>query len=121
MKTRSTRLRRIGVIMGAWLTALALSAAGWAQESFPNRPVRVLIPYSAGSVVDVFGRIVAQNMAAQWNASIILEPKSGANGSIATEEAARAAPDGYTWLMVTTFFTASPSLNLALRWDPVRD
>jgi tripartite-type tricarboxylate transporter receptor subunit TctC len=121
MKTRSTRLRRIGVIMGVWLTGFALSGAGSAQESFPNRPVRVLIPYSAGSVVDVFGRIVAQNMAAQWNASIILESKSGANGSIATEEAAHAAPDGYTWLMVTTFFTASPSLNISLRWDPIRD
>jgi tripartite-type tricarboxylate transporter receptor subunit TctC len=121
MKTRTTGVRRIGVVMGAWLTGFALSGAGSAQESFPNRPVRVLIPYSAGSVVDVFGRIVAQKMAAQWNASIILESKSGANGSIATEEAAHAAPDGYTWLMVTTFFTASPSLNISLRWDPVRD
>ena len=83
--------------------------------------MRILIPYSAGSVVDVFGRIVTQNMAAQWNGSIILESKSGANGSIAAEEAARSAPDGYTWLMVTTFFTASPSLNISLRWDPVRD
>jgi tripartite-type tricarboxylate transporter receptor subunit TctC len=60
-------------------------------------------------------------MAEQWNASIILESKSGANGSIAAEEVARAAPDGYTWLMVTTFFTASPSLFVTLRWDPVRD
>jgi tripartite-type tricarboxylate transporter receptor subunit TctC len=121
MKARTTKIWRIGVIMGAWLATLALSGAGSAQESFPNRPVRVVIPYSAGSVVDVFGRIVAQNMAAQWNASIILESKSGANGSIAAEDVARATPDGYTWLMVTTFFTASPSLNISLRWDPVRD
>jgi len=121
MKTRTMTISRIGVVMGTWLTVLASCGVGSAQESFPNRPVRVLIPYSAGSVVDVFGRIVAQNMAAQWNASIILESKSGANGSIATEEAARAAPDGYTWLMVTTFFTASPSLNISLRWNPVRD
>src|SRR5580693_8530463 len=121
MKARTTKIWRIGVIVSAWLTALAVSGTGWAQESFPNRPVRVLIPYSAGSVVDVFGRIVAQNMAAQWNGSIILESKSGANGSIAAEEAARSAPDGYTWLMVTTYFTASPSLNISLRWDPQRD
>jgi len=107
--------------MGAWLIALALTAAGRAQDSFPNRPVRVVNPYSAGSVADVFGRIVTQNMAAQWNASIILESKSGANGSLAAEDVARAAPDGYTWLLVTTFFTTSPSLNLVLRWDPVRD
>jgi tripartite-type tricarboxylate transporter receptor subunit TctC len=121
METRTMKISRIGAIMAAWLTALALSGAGSAQESFPNRPVRVVIPYSAGSVVDVFGRIVTQNMAAQWNASIILESKSGANGSIAAEDVARASPDGYTWLIVTTFFTTSPSLNITLRWDPVRD
>lgn len=112
---------RGGFIVAAWLAALALSGAGSAQESFPNRTVRVVNPYSAGSVADVFGRIVTQNMAAQWNASIILESKSGANGSLAAEDVARAAPDGYTWLLVTTFFTTSPSLNLVLRWDPLRD
>ena len=83
--------------------------------------MRIVIPYSPGSVADVFARIIAQNMAAQWNASIIVESKSGANGSIAAEEVARAAPDGYTWLLVTTFFTASPALDPKLRWDPVRD
>ena len=108
-------------IVAAWLLALGLSGSGSAQESFPNRTVRVVNPYSAGSVADVFGRIVTQNMAAQWNASIILESKSGANGSLAAEDVARAAPDGYTWLLVTTFFTTSPSLNLVLRWDPLRD
>jgi tripartite-type tricarboxylate transporter receptor subunit TctC len=111
---------RVGVIMGAWLT-FAASGAAFAQESFPNRPVRIVIPYSAGSVADVFGRIVAQNMAAQWNGSIILESKSGANGSIAAEEVARAVPDGYTWLLVTAFFAASPSLYANLRWNPLRD
>jgi tripartite-type tricarboxylate transporter receptor subunit TctC len=50
-----------------------------------------------------------------------MESKSGANGSIAAEDVARAEPDGYTWLLVTAFFTSSPSLNLVMRWDPVRD
>ena len=112
---------RIGAALAAGLAVVAASGAGWAQESFPTRPVRLVVPYSPGSVVDVFGRIVAQNMAAQWNGSIIVESKSGANGSIAAEEVARAAPDGYTWLMVTTFFSASPALDAKLRWDPVRD
>src|ERR1700710_2694229 len=103
------------------LALLAMPGASQAQETFPNRPVRIVVPYSPGSVVDVFGRIVAQNMAAQWNGSIVVESKSGANGSIAAEEGARAAPDGYTWLLVTTFFTASPALDPKLRWDPVRD
>ena len=115
------RTRGLGATLGMWLTALAVSGGGWAQESFPNRTIRVVNPYSAGSVADVFGRIVTQNMAAQWNASIVLESKSGANGSLAAEDVARAAPDGYTWLLVTTFFTTSSALNLVLRWDPVRD
>jgi tripartite-type tricarboxylate transporter receptor subunit TctC len=112
---------RIGVIIGAWLALVAAPAATSAQETFPSRSVRVVVPYSPGSVADVFGRIVGQNMAAQWNGSIVFESKSGANGSIAAEEVARAAPDGYTWLMVTTYFTASPALDSKLRWDPIRD
>jgi tripartite-type tricarboxylate transporter receptor subunit TctC len=113
------KLWRIGVIMGAWLMFVAAPAA--AQDSFPSRSVRIVIPYSPGSVADVFARIVAQNMAIQWNGSIVVESKSGANGSIAAEEVARSAPDGYTWLLVTAFFTASPALDARLRWDPLRD
>jgi tripartite-type tricarboxylate transporter receptor subunit TctC len=115
------KIWRIGVVIGAWLALLAAPGAASAQESFPNRPVRIVVPYSPGSVTDVFARIIAQNMAAQWNGSIIVESKSGANGSIAAEEVARSAPDGYTWLLVTTFFSASPALDTKLRWDPVRD
>ena len=58
--------------------------------------------------------------AGPWNVDSN-EFKSGANGSIAAEEVARAAPDGYTWLLVTTFFSTSPSLYNNLRWDPQRD
>jgi tripartite-type tricarboxylate transporter receptor subunit TctC len=111
----------IGAVIGAAIAVLASFGPGNAEETFPNRPIRLLIPYSVGSVVDVFGRIVAQNIAEQWKGTILNESKSGGNGSIAAEEAARAAPDGYTWMMVTTFFTASPSLNVSLKWDPVRD
>jgi tripartite-type tricarboxylate transporter receptor subunit TctC len=115
------KLWRIGVIMGTWLMLAAAAGPARAQESFPSRPVRIVIPYSPGSVADVFARIIAQNIGVQWNGSIIVESKSGANGSIAAEEVARAAPDGYTWLLVTTFFTASPALDARLRWDPLRD
>src|ERR1700727_2663950 len=113
--------KRLGAMIAALLLIVVALAAANAQESFPSRPIRVVNPYSVGSVADVFGRIVTQHMAEQWKASIILESKSGANGSIAAEDVARAEPDGYTWLLVTTFFTTSPSLNLVMRWDPVRD
>jgi tripartite-type tricarboxylate transporter receptor subunit TctC len=113
--------KRLGATITALLLIAVSLAAASAQESFPNRPIRIVNPYSVGSVADVFGRIVTQHLAARWNSSIIMESKSGANGSIAAEDVARAEPDGYTWLLVTTFFTTSPSLNLVMRWDPVRD
>ena len=114
------KFRRIAVIIATWLAFLAAPHQAQAQE-FPTRPIRIVIPYSPGSVADVFARIVAHNMQEQWKGSIVVESKSGANGSIAAEEVARSAPDGYTWLLVTTFFTASPALDPKLRWDPVRD
>src|SRR3569832_2364816 len=113
--------KRLGAVLAAWLLAAVPFAAASAQEAFPNRPIRLINPYSVGSVADVFGRIVTQHMAEHWKASIILESKSGANASIAAEDVARAEPDGYTWLLVTTFFTTAPSLNLVMRWDPMRD
>jgi tripartite-type tricarboxylate transporter receptor subunit TctC len=113
--------KRFKAAIATWLLAMVSCAAATAQENFPNRPIRVVNPYSVGSVADVFGRIVTQHMAEQWKASIIMESKSGANGSIAAEDVARAEPDGYTWLLVTAYFTTAPSLNLVMRWDPLRD
>jgi tripartite-type tricarboxylate transporter receptor subunit TctC len=112
--------RWFGFMMG--MLAAWTAAPASAQDNFPSRPIRVVTPYGPGTVADVFGRIVAQNISAQWNgASIVFESKSGANGSIAAEDVARSAPDGYTWLIVTAFFASSPALNSNLRWDPLRD
>src|SRR3984893_18813047 len=109
-----------GTLIGA-MAALACPPAT-ADDNFPVRSIRVVIPYGPGTVADVFGRIVAQNMAVQWNnATIVFESKSGANGSIAAEDVARSTPDGYTWLLATTYFVASPALYNNLRWDPQRD
>jgi len=113
--------RRFSLIAGLLLAACA-STAAFAEDNFPVRSIRVVIPYAPGTVADVFGRIVGQNMAVQWNnATIVFESKSGANGSIAAEDVARSAPDGYTWLLVTNYFVASPALYNNLRWDPQRD
>jgi tripartite-type tricarboxylate transporter receptor subunit TctC len=109
------------MVAGAWIALMGTPDRSLAQENFPDRAIRVVTPYAPGTVADVFGRIVVQNIATQWNATIVVESKSGANGSIGTEDVARSVPDGYTWLIVTTFFTASPALYKDLRWDPQRD
>jgi tripartite-type tricarboxylate transporter receptor subunit TctC len=110
------------MLAGAWIVLTGSLDRSRAEDNFPNRTIRVVTPYGPGTVADVFGRIVAQNIAAQWNnATIVFESKSGANGSLAAEDVMRSAPDGYTWLIVTTFFAASPALEKSLRWDPERD
>jgi tripartite-type tricarboxylate transporter receptor subunit TctC len=109
------------VLAGAWAALFGSVDRALAEDNFPSHPVRVVTPYAPGTVADVFGRIVVQNIATQWNATIVVESKSGANGSIGTEDVARSVPDGYTWLIVTTFFVASPALYKDLRWDPQRD
>jgi tripartite-type tricarboxylate transporter receptor subunit TctC len=112
--------RALTVAAAALLAWWAKTAA--AQDDFPNRPIHVITPYAPGTVADVFGRIAAQGMATHWNgATIVFESKAGANGSIAAEHVARATPDGYTWLIVTAYFTSSPALYNDLRWDPQRD
>lgn len=109
-------------LLAGLLLAACASTAALAEDNFPSHSIRVVIPYAPGTVADVFGRIVGQNMAAQWNnTTILFESKSGANGSIAAEDVARSAPDGYTWLLVTNYFVASPALYNNLRWDPQRD
>src|SRR6195952_318781 len=107
--------RAIGTAALAWLICLAAPGVAPAQENFPNRAVRIVVPYSPGSVTDVFARIVAQNMAAQWNGSIVVESKSGANGSIAAEEVARAGPGGYKWVLVGAIFSTGPGARLKNR------
>src|SRR5262249_52441881 len=115
------RYRGFKLIAGLLLTVCA-STATLAEDNFPSRSIRVVIPYGPGTVADIFGRIVAHNMAAQWNgATIVFESKSGANGSIAAEDVARSVPDGYTWLLAQTYFVASPAPSTNLRWDPQRD
>ena len=92
-----------------------------AQVSFPNKPVRVIVPYPAGGIVDVIGRVITDKLAAMWGQPIITEARPGANSNIGTEAVARAAPDGYTWLVTGPALTANPALSTNANWDPKKD
>src|SRR5258708_27539195 len=101
--------RHFRATLAALLTILAASGASYAQDNFPSHRIRIVIRYSAGSVADVFARIVAQNMAAQWNGAIVNEIKSGANGSIAAEDDSPSPPSRYPRHFVTRHFPTTPS------------
>ena len=85
------------VISALMLSALAATAAA----QWPNKPVRLIIPFPAGSATDTVGRILGQSVSAAIGQPILVENKAGADGAISGQEVAKAAPDGYTLLLAT--------------------
>lgn len=103
-------------------TAALLSVSAFAQEaSFPNRPIRIIVPFSAGGVVDSTTRIIAEKLGTKYGQPVIVENKTGAGGAIGTEFVAKSVPDGYTLLSVSPSHAVLPSLVKGLSWSPVRD
>jgi tripartite-type tricarboxylate transporter receptor subunit TctC len=113
--------RRQVLQTGANAAALpALSRIGWSQ-SYPSRPVRVVLGLSPGGSVDIVTRIVAQALSEFLGQPFIVENKPGASGDIATEAVMRATPDGYTLLVVLAANAINATLHQKLRFSPVRD
>src|SRR5919206_2875369 len=82
------------------LLIIALLAASTAHaQQYPSRPVRLIVPFPAGSTPDIVGRALGQKLADAWGQPVVVDNKPGAGGNIGTAEAARAAPDGYTLLI----------------------
>jgi tripartite-type tricarboxylate transporter receptor subunit TctC len=91
-------------------------------QAYPDKPVRLIVPLSAGSAVDTLARIPAQKLSELWGQQMVVDNRIGANGIIGTEAAAKAAPDGYTLVLTNDAALAtSPALYPKLPYDPVRD
>jgi tripartite-type tricarboxylate transporter receptor subunit TctC len=104
------------------LLALALVATPLQAQTYPARPVKLVVPFPAGSATDQIARVIGQELQGALRQPFVVENKAGAQGSIAAAEVAKAAPDGYT-LMVTTNTpqAANVSLFKKLNYDPVAD
>ena len=91
-------------------------------QTYPDKPVRLIVPLSAGSAVDTLARIPAQKLSEMWGQQMIVDNRVGANGIIGTEAAAKSPPDGYTLLLANDAALAtSPALYPKMPYDPVRD
>jgi tripartite-type tricarboxylate transporter receptor subunit TctC len=108
-----------------WWTILAslvlLCTAGVAQAQYPEKPVRLIVPFIAGSAPDVAARQVAQRLASSLGQQFVIDNKPGAGGNIGAEVAARAAPDGYTLLLMTSSHVLNPFLYARVNYDAVKD
>jgi tripartite-type tricarboxylate transporter receptor subunit TctC len=111
--------RRAIALVGA--IALALPMAGSAAESYPSKPIKVIVPFPAGGVVDIIARVLGEHMAAELGQPFVVENKVGAVGSIGTAAVANSEPDGYTLLVASPSHTVNISLYKSLPWHPIRD
>jgi tripartite-type tricarboxylate transporter receptor subunit TctC len=101
---------------------LVASCAGAGAQTYPQRPITLVVPFAAGSGTDAVARVVADKLGARLKQPVIIDNRAGANAQIGVEYAARAAPDGYTLLMATaTSHSVNPALYKSLRYDPIRD
>lgn len=102
------------------LAAIAAAAGGpaLAAPSYPTKPIRVIVPYAAGGVVDIQTRALTQRLYAELNQPFVVEVKPGASGNIAAELVARAPADGYTLIVSASFMINNPLLETGLRWAP---
>ena len=108
--------------------ALALAAAGAImpaaaqQAGFPNKTVRIIVPYTTGGSNDVIARLLAQQLQTQWGQPVVVENRPGAAGNIGSAEVAKAAPDGHTLLLTNINITSmNPALIANMPFDPQKD
>src|SRR5215470_3275127 len=118
MKGRLTSISYVIAGLLVWLMA----DQACAQVNYPEQPVRILVGFPPGVAPDISGRLLAEKFTAAWGKPVVVENVSGAGGNIATERAARAAPDGYTLLMGGNgSIVFGPALYQKLPFDPVKD
>ena len=113
------------VLAAPWLlaglsSALAQSSGG-DKDKWPSRPIRMIIPFTAGGPIDVVGRQLGQKMAEALNTTIVYDNRAGANGIIGIDAVAKAPPDGYTLLITTGSFAGNSVLYKKLPHDPLKD
>lgn len=112
-------------LMVAGVSALAAAAwplPGWAQQAYPNKPVRLVVPFVAGGATDIVARLVAQKLSAAWGQSIVVENRGGAGGNIGAEAVAKSPPDGYTILVTSgSIVTVNPHMYKKMPFDARKD
>jgi tripartite-type tricarboxylate transporter receptor subunit TctC len=105
------------LIAGGMMFATLASA----QAAYPEKPVRVVVPFAAGGPADLSARLIAQKLSEQWKQPVVVDNRGGAGGNIGTALVGQALPDGYTLLLTTSVFISNPSLYKNAGYDPFKE
>ena len=116
------RSRRAALHLVAAAAVTPWAGTVLAQGSWPERTVKIVVPFSAGGTTDVVARALAQNLTEAWKQSVVVENRTGAGGNIGADVVAKSPPDGHTILMTSgSIFTVNPHMYKTLPFDPVKD
>ena len=115
----SVLIKRLVIAIAIFSTSIAIAQT---QNTYPKGSIKIVVPYSAGAVTDMLGRIIAMGLSESFGVSVIVENKVGAGGTIGTEQVANALPDGNTLLLGATGpVSVGKALYTQLRYDPAKD
>lgn len=120
--TRQTITRRLALLAAALLATAGLQTQALAQSDYPNRPIRLMVGYSAGGPTDVLARVIGQDIGTTLGQPVVVENKVGVNGHLATDFLQHAQPDGYTLIVNTISHNVNPLLQPdRIKYDPIKE
>lgn len=105
----------------AWATLLLFTASAAAAQTYPTKPIRLIVPFGVGGPGDAIGRLLGRQLTESLGQPVVIDNRSGATTIIGTELAAKSPPDGHTLLLISTTHAVNPSLFPKLPYDPIRD
>ncbi len=108
------------MLRAAFCTLLCISASLAVADDYPNKPLRLIVPFPAGGPTDLTARLIGQKLSAAWHQQVVVDNRGGANGIIGQDAVAKANPDGYTLMVQSIAFSVNPALY-KLPYDPVKD
>src|SRR5580704_159360 len=120
VRNRESVVNSRKLIAALVLTSIAALAAPAHAETFPDHPVRLIIPFAPGGSIDTLGRILTDKLSTLWGQSVFIENRAGAGGMVGSSVAAQAAPDGYTIVFGGQFMAANVTIAPSANFDPVK-
>ena len=112
---------RKAVLHAALALGVLATGPALAQDAYPSKPLRILVPFAPGGGIDILGRTLGQKLQERWKQPVVIENRPGASGAIGFDLAAKSPADGYTILMSVNTMVMLPSLNKKLAFDPIKD